>query len=413
MKCEIITGNLPQLWDELLQQLNRHNYHADTIRYYREGVGKIDYYLRVNDLAEYTAKIGQHFLSTYKRRNSRQPKSPRQYMKYCVNRLNDTLLSGEDFVVQHHLSQVRQPVLFNDIFLEFTDSLRKQGLREKTIGLQTRYCAEFLVFLESNSITALGEITPTNIYDAFMESSSKSGFRTSARKFLFFLYKRKILNCDFSVFVPVVHRPTPMPTTYSKDEISKLLNVIDRDSAKGRRDYAILLLAYCLGLRVSDICNLEFDNINRKKRTIDVIQMKTEIPVSLELLPEIEEAIDSYVRSGRPNSDSNKIFLRTMSPYLPISRTAVAHVIENYFKTAQVDTTDKKHGAHSLRMSLATDLVNEDVPYSTVQKILGQKHPESFKHYIQLDIEKLRTCALEVPPPSGRLALWLNQGGNR
>lgn len=411
MKCEIITGNLPQLWDELSQRLNEHNYHADTIRYYREGVGKIDRYLRINGLTEYTAEIGHHFLSVYKRRDSKQPKSPKQYMKYCVNRLND-LLSGQDFIVQHHFSQVRQPALFEDVFAEFTDFLRKQGLRDRTIGIQARYCAEILVFWESNGITALDEIKPTNIYDAFMASSSKSCFRTSARKLLVFLYKRKILNCDYSVFVPVVHRPKPVPTTYSKNEVSKLLNVINRDSAKGRRDYAILLLAYCLGLRVSDICNLEFDNINRKKHTIDIIQMKTDIPVSLALLPEIEEAIDSYVHFGRPNGDSNKIFLRTMSPYLPISRTAVAHVVENYLKTAGVDTTDKKHGAHSLRMSLATDLINEDVPYSVVQKILGQKHPESFKHYIQLDIEKLRACALKIPPPSGHLALWLNQGGD-
>ena len=78
------------------------------------------------------------------------------------------------------------------------------------------------------------------------------------------------------------------------------------------------------------------------------------------------------------------------------------------FKVAGICVVGKKHGPHSLRMTLASELVSEKVPYMVIGKILGHEDPNVTKHYVKFDIEMLRTCALEVPKLSGFVAEKLN-----
>ena len=82
-----------------------------------------------------------------------------------------------------------------------------------------------------------------------------------------------------------------------------------------------------------------------------------------------------------------------------------------YLTKAGIYTGDRKTGPHALRMSLATELVAEDVPYSVVHKILGHQSYLCFNNYVRLDIENLRRCAIAVPPATGNalkngLIIW-------
>ena len=68
-----------------------------------------------------------------------------------------------------------------------------------------------------------------------------------------------------------------IPTLWSKDEIDRLLKSVDRGSPVGKRNYAILLLAIQLGIRISDIVNLKLENLKRDKKKIEFNQHKTSI----------------------------------------------------------------------------------------------------------------------------------------
>ena len=89
-----------------------------------------------------------------------------------------------------------------------------------------------------------------------------------------FDYQEQIHPLNLAEFVPAVRRAKPMPTVYSKDEIQKLLNVVDKSTDKGLRDRAMLLLAARLGIRTSDICNLKKKNIHWDTNTIEFVQKK-------------------------------------------------------------------------------------------------------------------------------------------
>lgn len=59
-------------------------------------------------------------------------------------------------------------------------------------------------------------------------------------------------------------------------------------------------------------------------------------------------------------------------------------------------------------MSLASTLVAENVPYNAVRTILGHEDPDAITHYVKFDVANLRSCALDVPAPSGSFAEYLN-----
>lgn len=81
-----------------------------------------------------------------------------------------------------------------------------------------------------------------------------------------------------------------------------------------------------------------------------------------------------------------------------------------YFKKADIDISGKKHGPHTFRSSMASSMVNNDIPYDVIRSILGHAHPDAVKHYAKLDIERLRECAIEVPEPSGIFKDFLSRG---
>jgi phage integrase len=407
MKCEIITGNMPQLWEELLLQLQEQKYPSKSIRHYREAMGRVDRYMRENKISEYTEAVGDAYLATHDERTSNGRSF---YMSFHVKRLND-ILNKQPYIMVHTKASQKELRYFNDVFDGFSEMLRKQPISESTRKLQKLYCYEFLHFIEQQGISDPKEINAQIIYAAFSASGSKENFGCAARKLLKYLYQEQLHPVDLTEFVPSVRRAKPMPTVYSKDEIEKLLNVVDKCTAKGLRDYVMLLLAARLGIRVSDICNLKLDDVHWDTNTIEFTQIKTGVFAKLELLPEIRAALFAYLTMGRPDSDSANIFLRAQCPFTPIGRSTVHHIMTRYLAKAGIYTGDRKTGPHALRMSLATELVAEDVPYSVVHKILGHQSSLCFNNYVRLDIENLRRCAIAVPPATGKLKEWLDNMG--
>lgn len=175
----------------------------------------------------------------------------------------------------------------------------------------------------------------------------------------------------------------------------------------------MLLLATRLGMRSGDITRLTFDEIDFEGNTIHLIQEKTLQPLELPLLPEIKDAIMNYIGNTRPKvNDECRIFLRQKAPYQGITTSAIRFAITKYFRKAGIHISDKKHGAHAFRSSLASSMVNDQVPYDVVRKVLGHTDPNAIKHYAKVDIERLREYSIEVPTPSGVFEAFLNGGRN-
>lgn len=257
--------------------------------------------------------------------------------------------------------------------------------------------------------TNSSEWTSSYICKACVKIQNKDAWAV-IRMFLKFLNLSDFVKADYSTLVPHYKRATIIPVTYSENEVHRFETAIDRTTATGKRDYAMLLLATKLGIRSGDIAKLSLDELDFDQNTIHLIQEKNSQPLVLPMLPEIKEALDDYIENGRPKVDQNYVFLRMNAPYQRITTSALRFATTRYFKKAGIDISDKKHGPHIFRSSLASSMVNDDIPYDVVRSILGHTDPDAVKHYAKLDIERLREYAIDVPEPSGIFKEFLEGG---
>ena len=162
-----------------------------------------------------------------------------------------------------------------------------------------------------------------------------------------------------------------LPSTFSEKEIKTLLASIDQGDAKGKRDYAMILLATKLGLRASDIVALKFENILWEQSLIKLSQQKTGKNISLPLLPEIGNAIINYLKHGRPVSEESYLFLQANAPYRRINPHILTGIVHSNIKKAKIDCTNRKHGPHALRHSFAGNLLKAETPMPIISEALG------------------------------------------
>ena len=193
-----------------------------------------------------------------------------------------------------------------------------------------------------------------------------------------------------------VHQPK-IPSVYSREEVEALIGAIDRGHPQGKRDYAMILLAARYGLRVSDIIGLRFCNLDWEHNRISLFQQKTENRVDFPLAEDVGNAIIEYLKYSRPHIESPFIFITAHAPYRELTSNGMGAAIKDYFRIAGVNFTGKKHGPHSLRHSLASNLLKSNEPLPVISEILGHTSSETTLSYLRIDMNHLRQCALEVP----------------
>ncbi|WP_242878196.1 tyrosine-type recombinase/integrase [Enterocloster clostridioformis] len=190
---------------------------------------------------------------------------------------------------------------------------------------------------------------------------------------------------------------TKLPTVWQEDEINKLLGSIDLTNPNGKRNYAMLLLAARLGLRIGDIRELKLSDIDWQACTLTIIQNKTKEPLTLPVPDDVGWAVIDYLKNGRPVTESKNVFVRHVPPYNSFAITSSLHnIMTKALSDAGITYRGKPSGFHTLRHSLATHLLQGGVESSAISDILGHTSPETVKHYLQADLKDLRKSALEV-----------------
>ena len=174
-----------------------------------------------------------------------------------------------------------------------------------------------------------------------------------------------------------------------------LLDSIDRGNPIGKRNYAIIMMAACLGMRDSDITNLKFENIDWEKSTISFFQKKTNKFLVLPLLPVVGEAIIDYLRNGRPKTDSKYVFVKHRPPFE--QATSFYMIMKTVLENSGIKLkANSSKGLHILRHSLASELIRQGESYNTVSTILGHASIGSTNAYTHIDVDGLFKCALEL-----------------
>jgi len=231
------------------------------------------------------------------------------------------------------------------------------------------------------------------------------------RKLYRYLVEKEYSSEDYAGLLsfPVSRESRLSPAT-PPEEIAGTLDVIDKRTPQGKRDYAMVLLGTVCGLRAIDIAKIKLTDIDWKKGEIKIVQAKTLKSLALPLTKDVGEAVSDYILNVLPKTEYENIFLRFRAPFRPFADgVAVGDIYDYYRKRAGLprDAYDGK-GFHSLRRSLGKNLIVSGAPVTMAAQILGDDDIDSTKKYIALDSEHLKECALDfvgIKPKRGVMTL--------
>ena len=248
-------------------------------------------------------------------------------------------------------------------------------------------------FIEKHHIK-LGNLTIETI-DAFLaeylvnyKERTCASYRSCLRGFLGYLFhERKLMSTNLAPLIvgaPRFSKAKP-PYFLRPDELKRLFAGLKLTSASDLRTYAMVHLAYTLGLRPCEISLLRLDDIFFKVAELCIRSRKNNVPVRLPVPEDTIKAVAAYLVGGRPKSCHRQLFLTLRPPFGPMSQNTVSQAINSCLKKIDIP-----YSAYSLRHSYAQNLLEAGLSLYEIKEMMGHDSIESTKKYLHVHIKLMR-----------------------
>jgi site-specific recombinase XerD len=224
------------------------------------------------------------------------------------------------------------------------------------------------------------------------------GTATAIRSFLRFLVVQNRLPAGLDMAIPTIRRwsHAALPQHLSELDIIRVLQCCADGTARGTRNYAILLLLSRLGLRAKEVASLQLSDVDWVNGSLLIRASKTHAERLLPLAQDVGEALLTYLRIGRPATLSRHLFLAHTAPYRPLhTASAMTKIVKRLLAKAGI--ARQSSGAHLFRHTVATQLVNRGASFKDVADVLGHHTLQTTGLYAKLDLAALAQVALPWP----------------
>jgi integrase/recombinase XerD len=218
----------------------------------------------------------------------------------------------------------------------------------------------------------------------------------SLRSFLRFLEFSGRLRPGLAGLVPqpIAALPPPPPNTLEPQQWRKFLNGFPRSTPKGRRDYAIVLCLAELALRSQEVIGLTLDDLDWRAMTVRLAQTKQQRQRLLPLPGSVAKAILSYLKHGRPSTESRALFVHHLPPVgQPLTAQTVRVLVRRAFARCGIPAS----GSYILRHTWATWAHRRGAGLKLIADLLGHRSLGSTTRYAHVNLEELRQAALPWP----------------
>jgi site-specific recombinase XerD len=218
--------------------------------------------------------------------------------------------------------------------------------------------------------------------------STQRAYRSKLRGFLTYLYRdRNILKRDLASFIVAKrHYGLSKPPTFLRPkEIQKLFAGFSLSSDSDIRTYAMMHLAYSLGLRPQEVALIRLDDISFSKAELTLTDRKNNRPMVLPIPDATLKAVAAYRIAVRPKSKHNTLFLSLHPPYRPVSPNTIGQHIRKVMKAAGLPST-----TYWLRHTYAQNLLESGATVFEVKEMLGHDDIESTQKYLHVHTKLMR-----------------------
>ena len=284
--------------------------------------------------------------------------------------------------------QIPLPDIYEQYLLHQQHSLEVSANYSKQVR---RVLVFFHEYLETSSID-LSDLNMKHL-DQFMAGFKVSQnalriYRHYLRGFLKYLYhERGIIKKDLATLLvgPRLFARHKPPKFLRPEEVQKLFASLTISTRADIRTYAIVHLAYFLGLRPVEISRITFDDICFSKGELSLRKRKADNPITLPVPENVLKAIAAYVLKARPKSPNRHLFINFTFPYRPMSSATVVGYLFRIMKKAGLQSS-----GYWLRHTYAQNLLQIGRPIYEVKEMLGHDDIDSTGVYLHIHTDLMR-----------------------
>ncbi|MDG2092743.1 MAG: site-specific tyrosine recombinase XerD [SAR86 cluster bacterium] len=285
---------------------------------------------------------------------------------------------------------MRRYLLKDPITRSFIDYLYvEKGLSQNSVK---SYQSDLLHFMEW-SVQALkipAKLTTSQdinkyikyLFDQDFKSSSVNRKISSIKAYFIFLKKKKYIDVIPTEDIPIPKQNKNLPNSMSEKDVETLLSCINSKKDIEIRDRAMVELLYATGVRVSELINIKFSNIDMNRNVVRVLGKGSKE----RLIPFGDQAHDSIIKylQIRGKSQSKELFLSNRGKIL--SRVSFWNRVKVYLIRCNLKSNISPH---TLRHAFATHLLNRGADLRSVQMLLGHSDLSTTQIYTHIAKQRL------------------------
>lgn len=287
------------------------------------------------------------------------------------------------------------------IIEEFTDVIwMERGLSENTLSAYRTDLKNFVSWLATKSVTGLSEKLInadrqlimrylTELEHQAISSRSRARLLSSLRRFYAYLLREKKIEVDPVALIDAPKLGRSLPKTLTEEDVEALLMAPDTSTLLGLRDRVLFEVLYATGLRVSELVELQLNQVNLQQGVIRVTGKGNKE----RLVPLGEQAIDwltKYLCNTRADllkgQVSDALFVTKRGGAM--TRQAFWYLIKRYAIVANIESTISPH---TLRHAFATHLLNHGADLRVVQMLLGHSDLSTTQIYTHVAKARLKS----------------------
>lgn len=292
--------------------------------------------------------------------------------------------------------------MFDAVLRQYGSYLEKvRGLGPGTREAHEQVVGRLLDFLARREVFDLRQVRPTDL-DAFVQRrargkarSTMAGMTAAVRAFLRYLAFRGMVAPTLADAVqrPRIYSLESLPDLLSPDEVTRLLGAMDLSTPIGRRDAALYTLMLSTGLRGREAVALSLDDVDWKRRLIQVRESKTGRSRVVPFSVEAGGFLLRYLREDRARAGATRHLFLAFSglPGGPLQDGGGFYQrLRRYARQAGIRS---RVSLHTLRHTFAQNLLEGGASYATLMNMLGHTSTQCLGLYTKVSVEALREAA--------------------
>lgn len=390
----------------LYERMDKDGYSKSVVDTAKWVIGHFEKYCRSNDIKTADIRAVTWFLHD---KYDIQLQESKGWMQTILRRPLLMLLEfneGGNYCKSHLIgSTTKVPPEHSKLFMSCRTLVNGMDIGISSKNRKLKFMADYILYLDKHGITEPKDMTASHAHSYLASRtdyapSTLSIVALTIREMYDWMYREKMIECTGSDVFPRIIQATrrDILSYYSHDEIKQILDRIDTSTKKGKGDYFIVSAMAFLGLRVSDLMNLKLSDIDWVGNHIRMIQQKTGKELVLPLVDDVKFPMLDYLKHARNDScDQEHVLIKFHAPYTKYTySSSLYQVVARCITQAEIEIGNRHRGPHALRHSLATNLMNNNVPLSAISSILGHVSTKTTEVYLSIDEKGLSELSLEV-----------------